>query len=56
MAIFSGAHIKEGDYYSSSGEYKVDKDASSAMHNSLMYKMCYYRYSLLVLLFFNIIP
>jgi len=39
-----GAHIKESDYYSSSGEYKVDKDASSAMHNSLMYKMCYYRF------------
>ena len=41
---FPGAHIKEGDYYSSTGEYKVDKDASKAMHNSLMYKMCYYRW------------
>lgn len=39
-----GAHIKESDYYSSSGEYKVDKDASSGMLNSLMYKMCYYRF------------
>ena len=39
-----GAHIKESDYYSNSGEYKVDKDASSAMLNSLMYKMCYYRF------------
>lgn len=39
-----GEHIKESDYYSSTGEYKVDKDASKAMHNSLMYKMCYYRF------------
>ena len=41
-----GAHISETDYYSPSGEYRVDKDASSAMLNSLMYKMCYYRYVL----------
>lgn len=39
-----GAHIKEKDYYTNTGEYKVDKDAAKAMRESLMYKMCYYRF------------
>lgn len=39
-----GAHIKESDYYSPSGEFRVDKEGSHTLLNSLMYKMCYYRF------------
>ncbi|BES96000.1 Oligosaccharyl transferase STT3 subunit [Nesidiocoris tenuis] len=39
-----GAHIKETDYYSSTGEFRVDKEGSPTLLNSLMYKMCYYRF------------
>jgi dolichyl-diphosphooligosaccharide---protein glycosyltransferase len=36
--------IQERNYFTSRGEYKVDKDASKAMRESLMYKMSYYRF------------
>ncbi|XP_060868953.1 dolichyl-diphosphooligosaccharide--protein glycosyltransferase subunit STT3A [Metopolophium dirhodum] len=39
-----GRHIKESDYYSPSGEFRVDKEGSKKLKNSLMYKMCYYRF------------
>merc|ERR1719381_33647 len=39
-----GAHIKEWDYYTPSGEFRVDGEGSSTMLNCLMYKMCYYRF------------
>lgn len=39
-----GAHIRESDYYSSTGEFRVDKEGSQVLLNSLMYKMCYYRF------------
>ncbi|VEN43449.1 unnamed protein product [Callosobruchus maculatus] len=39
-----GAHIKEWDYYSPSGEFRVDKEGSPTLLNCLMYKMCYYRF------------
>ncbi|KAF6206790.1 hypothetical protein GE061_018026 [Apolygus lucorum] len=39
-----GAHIKETDYYSPTGEFRVDKEGSQTLLNSLMYKMCYYRF------------
>lgn len=39
-----GSHIKEYDYYSSSAEFRVDKEGSPALLNCLMYKMCYYRF------------
>lgn len=39
-----GAHIKERDYLSKDGEYRVDKEASETMKNCLMYKLCYYRF------------
>lgn len=38
-----GAHIKEKDYYTSGGEFRIDAQGSPTMLNSLMYKMCYYR-------------
>ncbi|XP_046667860.1 dolichyl-diphosphooligosaccharide--protein glycosyltransferase subunit STT3A [Homalodisca vitripennis] len=41
-----GAHIKESDYYSPSGEFRVDKEGSPTLLNCLMYKMCYYRFGL----------
>mgnify|MGYP000003354806 FL=1 len=37
--------IKERDYFTDRGEYKVDKDASLAMKNSLMYKLSYHRFT-----------
>lgn len=37
--------IKERDYFTERGEYRVDKDASKAMKNSLMYKLSYYRFA-----------
>jgi len=39
-----GHHIKESNYYTSSGEFRVDREASPTMLNSLMYKLCYYRF------------
>ena len=39
-----GKHIKEWDYYSPAGEFRVDSGGSSAMLNSLMYKLCYYNF------------
>lgn len=35
--------IKEQNYYNK-GHYRVDKDASETMRNSLMYRLCYYRF------------
>lgn len=37
--------IKERNYFTPAGEYKVDDKASEAMKNSLMYKMSYYRFA-----------
>ena len=39
-----GRHIKENDYYTASGEFRIDKEGSSTLLNCLMYKMCYYRF------------
>ena len=39
-----GEHIKESDYYTPSGEFRVDSEGSQTLLNSLMYKMCYYRF------------
>ena len=39
-----GAHIKENDYYTPTGEFRVDKEGSPILLNCLMYKMCYYRF------------
>ncbi|XP_067666152.1 dolichyl-diphosphooligosaccharide--protein glycosyltransferase subunit STT3A [Haliotis asinina] len=39
-----GQHIKESDYYTSRGEFRVDKEGSPILLNCLMYKMCYYRF------------
>lgn len=39
-----GAHIKESQYYTPQGEFKVDKEGSPVLLNCLMYKMCYYRF------------
>jgi len=36
--------VVERDYFSSQGQYRVDSTASKRMTNSLMYKMCYYRF------------
>ncbi|KAI1316443.1 oligosaccharyl transferase stt3 subunit [Mortierella claussenii] len=37
--------IKESNFFTPRGEYKVDHDATPTMKNSLMYKMSYYRFS-----------
>ncbi|OTB03115.1 glycosyltransferase family 66 protein [Hypoxylon sp. CI-4A] len=36
--------VKERDFFTSRGEYRVDSEASDTMKNSLMYKMSYYNY------------
>jgi len=36
---------KEGQFYTSRGEYRVDDEASTTMKESLMYKMSYYRFN-----------
>eukprot|EP00693_Jakoba_libera_P001715 EC690929.1.p2 GENE.EC690929.1~~EC690929.1.p2 ORF type:complete len:139 (-),score=42.16 EC690929.1:232-624(-) len=36
--------IREDDYMSADGDYRVDKPGSETLFNSLMYKMCYYRF------------
>jgi len=37
--------IQEPNYFTPTGEYRVDDRASDAMKNSLMYKMSYYRFA-----------
>lgn len=39
-----GAHIKENDFYAQSGDFRIDREGSPTLLNSLMYKMCYYRF------------
>lgn len=39
-----GAHIKETDYYTPTGEFRVDSEGSQTLQNCMMYKMCYYRF------------
>ena len=39
-----GSHIHEKDYFTPSGEFRVDKEGSPILHNCLMYKMSYYRF------------
>mmetsp|Transcript_22784 Transcript_22784/g.37497 ORF Transcript_22784/g.37497 Transcript_22784/m.37497 type:complete len:193 (+) Transcript_22784:2-580(+) len=36
--------IKESEYLTPNGDFRVDKEGTPAMLNSLMYKMCYYRF------------
>ncbi|KAK1757655.1 glycosyltransferase [Echria macrotheca] len=37
--------VKERDFFTPRGEYRVDSEASETMKNSLMYKMSYYNYN-----------
>lgn len=37
-------NVRERDYLSSRGEYRIDAAGSPIMLNTLMYKMCYYRF------------
>jgi dolichyl-diphosphooligosaccharide---protein glycosyltransferase len=37
-------NIRERDYLDARGDYRVDKHGSQVMLNSLMYKMCFYRF------------
>lgn len=39
-----GEHIKESDYYTPTGEFRVDREGAPVLLNCLMYKMCYYRF------------
>lgn len=41
-----GAHIREADYYTGSGEFRVDAQGSATLLNCLMYKMSYYKFGL----------
>ena len=37
-------NIKEADYFTPQGEFRVDREGSPVLLNCLMYKMCYYRF------------
>merc|ERR1712029_896614 len=39
-----GEHIKENNYYTPAGEFRVDSEGSPTLLNCLMYKMSYYRF------------
>lgn len=39
-----GSHIKEADYFTPQGEFRVDREGSPVLLNCLMYKLCYYRF------------
>ena len=39
-----GRHIKEADYFTPQGEFRVDREGSPVLLNCLMYKLCYYRF------------
>jgi len=41
--------IKEPDYFTPQGEFRVDKQGSPTLLNSMMYKLCYYRFGEVVL-------
>ncbi|RXN35047.1 dolichyl-diphosphooligosaccharide-- glycosyltransferase subunit STT3B [Labeo rohita] len=47
VRIAEGEHprdVRESDFFTPQGEFRVDKAASPALLNSLMYKMSYYRF------------
>jgi dolichyl-diphosphooligosaccharide--protein glycosyltransferase len=37
-------NVIETDYYSTNGEYRIDKEGSATMLNTLMYKCCYWNF------------
>lgn len=37
--------VKERNYFTARGEYRIDDEATPTMRNSLMYKMSYYDYA-----------
>lgn len=39
-----GKHIKEEDYFTSQGEFRVDKEGAPKLLNCLMYKLSYYKF------------
>ena len=39
-----GAHIKDTDYYTQQGEFRVDKEGAPKLLNCLMYKLSYYKF------------
>lgn len=39
-----GKHIKEEDYFTPQGEFRVDKEGSPTLLNCLMYKLSYYKF------------
>ncbi|OJD24702.1 hypothetical protein ACJ73_03932 [Blastomyces percursus] len=39
--------VKERDFFTARGEYRVDEEATPTMRNSLMYKMSYYNFNAL---------
>ena len=47
MRIAEGEHpndIRESDYFTERGEFRVDSEGSPTLLNCLMYKLSYYRY------------
>lgn len=36
--------VKEPDYFTKSGEFRIDAEGSPVLLNCLMYKLCFYRF------------
>lgn len=45
LRIASGtfSELVEGSFFTADGQYRIDDSAPPAFHNSMMYKMCYYK-------------
>lgn len=37
-------NVKEEEYFSKKGEYRIDSEGSPLMLQTLMYKLCYWRF------------
>ncbi|KAJ8924406.1 hypothetical protein NQ315_007202 [Exocentrus adspersus] len=47
VRIAEGEHpkdIRESDYFTEQGEFRIDEEGSPTLLNCLMYKLCYYRF------------
>ena len=52
VRIAEGEHpqdIRESDYFTERGEFRVDSEGSPTLLNCLMYKLSYYRYHRMLL-------
>ncbi len=44
LCTYESVRVQETDYFTESGEFRVDSGGSKTLLNCLMYKMSYYRF------------